>query len=193
MIGRIKGILIEKIPPFILLDCQGVGYEIEVPMTTFFDLPHEGSEVSLLTHLVVREDAHLLFGFATTPERHMFRQLIKVNGIGAKVALSILSSIESNELTNAIKTDDTNMLIKIPGIGKKTAERLVLELKDRVKDIEVTQASKNVITNIDDIENALISLGYSASQASIAIKALPDNISVNDGIRQALKSFSNNT
>ena len=193
MIGRIKGILIEKIPPFILLDCQGVGYEIEVPMTTFFDLPNEGSEVSLLTHLVVREDAHLLFGFATTSERHMFRQLIKVNGIGAKVALSILSSIESNELTNAIKTDDTNMLIKIPGIGKKTAERLVLELKDRVKDIEVTQASKNVITNIDDIENALISLGYSASQASIAIKALPDNISVNDGIRQALKSFSNNT
>ena len=193
MIGRIKGILIEKIPPFILLDCQGVGYEIEVPMTTFFDLPDEGSEVSLLTHLVVREDAHLLFGFATTPERHMFRQLIKVNGIGAKVALSILSSIESNELTNAIKTDDTNMLIKIPGIGKKTAERLVLELKDRVKDIEVTQASKHLITNIDDIENALISLGYSASQASIAIKALPDNISVNDGIRQALKSFSNNT
>ena len=193
MIGRIKGILIEKIPPFILLDCQGVGYEIEVPMTTFFDLPDEGSEVSLLTHLVVREDAHLLFGFATTSERHMFRQLIKVNGIGAKVALSILSSIESNELTNAIKTDDTNMLIKIPGIGKKTAERLVLELKDRVKDIEVTQASKNAITNIDDIENALISLGYSASQASIAIKALPDNISVNDGIRQALKSFSNNT
>ena len=193
MIGRIKGILIEKIPPFILLDCQGVGYEIEVPMTTFFDLPDEGSEVSLLTHLVVREDAHLLFGFATTSERHMFRQLIKVNGIGAKVALSILSSIESNELTNAIKTDDTNMLIKIPGIGKKTAERLVLELKDRVKDIEVTQSSKNVITNIDDIENALISLGYSASQASIAIKALPDNISVNDGIRQALKSFSNNT
>tara|TARA_B100001778_G_scaffold94681_1_gene77333 strand:- start:361 stop:942 length:582 start_codon:yes stop_codon:yes gene_type:complete len=193
MIGRIKGILIEKIPPFILLDCQGVGYEIEVPMTTFFDLPDEGSEVSLLTHLVVREDAHLLFGFATNSERHMFRQLIKVNGIGAKVALSILSSIESNELTNAIKTDDTNMLIKIPGIGKKTAERLVLELKDRVKDIEVTQASKNVITNIDDIENALISLGYSASQASIAIKALPDNISVNDGIRQALKSFSNNT
>jgi Holliday junction DNA helicase RuvA len=193
MIGRIKGILIEKIPPFILLDCQGVGYEIEVPMTTFFDLPDEGSEITLLTHLVVREDAHLLFGFATTSERQMFRQLIKVNGIGAKVALSILSSIESNELTNAIKTDDTDMLIKIPGIGKKTAERLVLELKDRLKDMEVSQASKNAITNIDDIENALISLGYSASQASIAIKALPDNITVNDGIRQALKSFSNNT
>ena len=193
MIGRIKGILIEKIPPLILLDCQGVGYEIEVPMTTFFDLPDEGSEITLLTHLVVREDAHLLFGFATTSERQMFRQLIKVNGIGAKVALSILSSIESNELTNAIKTDDTDMLIKIPGIGKKTAERLVLELKDRLKDIEVSQASKNAITNIDDIENALISLGYSASQASIAIKALPDNITVNDGIRQALKSFSNNT
>ena len=140
MIGRIKGYLVEKTPPFILLDAQGVGYEIEVPMTTFFNLPEVGSEITLLTHLVVREDAHLLFGFATHIERQMFRQLIKINGIGAKVALSILSSIESNELANAIKTDDTNILIKIPGIGKKTAERLVLELKDKIKDLDVTKS-----------------------------------------------------
>lgn len=192
MIGRIKGYLVEKTPPFILLDAQGVGYEIEVPMTTFFNLPEVGSEITLLTHLVVREDAHLLFGFATPTERQMFRQLIKINGIGAKVALSILSSIESNELANAIKTDDTNILIKIPGIGKKTAERLVLELKDKLKDLDVTKSSKILVTNIDDIENALISLGYSNRDAAIAIKSLPDNISINDGIRQALKSLAKN-
>ena len=192
MIGRIKGYLVEKTPPFILLDAQGVGYEIEVPMTTFFNLPEVGSEITLLTHLVVREDAHLLFGFATHIERQMFRQLIKINGIGAKVALSILSSIESNELANAIKTDDTNILIKIPGIGKKTAERLVLELKKKIKDLDVTKSSKILVTNIDDIENALISLGYSNRDAAIAIKSLPDNISINDGIRQALKSLAKN-
>ena len=192
MIGRIKGYLVEKTPPFILLDAQGVGYEIEVPMTTFFNLPEVGSEITLLTHLVVREDAHLLFGFATHIERQMFRQLIKINGIGAKVALSILSSIESNELANAIKTDDTNILIKIPGIGQKTAERLVLELKDKIKDLDVTKSSKILVTNIDDIENALISLGYSNRDAAIAIKSLPDNISINDGIRQALKSLAKN-
>ena len=192
MIGRLKGYLVEKTPPFILLDAQGVGYEIEVPMTTFFNLPEVGSEITLLTHLVVREDAHLLFGFATPTERQMFRQLIKINGIGAKVALSILSSIESNEFANAIKTDDTNILIKIPGIGKKTAERLVLELKDKLKDLDVTKSSKILVTNIDDIENALISLGYSNRDAAIAIKSLPDSISINDGIRQALKSLAKN-
>lgn len=192
MIGRIKGYLIEKTPPFILLDSQGVGYEIEVPMTTFFDLPEEGSEIILLTHLVVREDAHLLFGFATSSERQMFRQLIKVNGIGAKVALSILSSIQSSDLVHAINNDDTNILVKIPGIGRKTAERLVLELKDKLKNIDVTQKSKSEPSNIEDIENALMTLGYSSVQASLAIKALPDNISVNDGIRQALKGFSKN-
>ena len=192
MIGRIKGYLIEKTPPLILLDSQGVGYEIEVPMTTFFDLPEEGSEIILLTHLVVREDAHLLFGFATSSERQMFRQLIKVNGIGAKVALSILSSIQSSDLVHAINNDDTNILVKIPGIGRKTAERLVLELKDKLKNIDVTQKSKSEPSNIEDIENALMTLGYSSAQASLAIKALPDNISVNDGIRQALKGFSKN-
>lgn len=192
MIGRIKGYLLEKTPPLILLDCQGVGYEIEVPMTTFFDLPDVGSEITLLTHLIIREDAHLLFGFATAAERQMFRQLIKVNGIGAKVALSILSSIGSSELAYAIEHDDINMLVKIPGIGKKTAERLVLELKDRLKNLNINQLVKKHATHIEDIENALISLGYSAKDASMAIKLLPDNISINDGIRQALKSLSNN-
>jgi holliday junction DNA helicase RuvA len=192
MIGRIKGYLLEKTPPLILLDCQGVGYEIEVPMTTFFDLPDVGSEITLLTHLIIREDAHLLFGFATAAERQMFRQLIKVNGIGAKVALSILSSIGSSELAYAIEHDDINMLVKIPGIGKKTAERLVLELKDRLKNLNINPLVKKYATHIEDIENALISLGYSAKDASMAIKLLPDNISINDGIRQALKSLSNN-
>jgi|TARA_B110000285_G_scaffold205207_1_gene242790 Holliday junction DNA helicase RuvA len=192
MIGRIKGYLLEKTPPLILLDCQGVGYEIEVPMTTFFDLPDVGSEITLLTHLIIREDAHLLFGFATAAERQMFRQLIKVNGIGAKVALSILSSIGSSELAYAIEHDDINMLVKIPGIGKKTAERLVLELKDRLKNLNINPLVKKLATHIEDIENALISLGYSAKDASMAIKLLPDNISINDGIRQALKSLSNN-
>ncbi|KRP08184.1 MAG: Holliday junction branch migration protein RuvA [Nitrosomonadales bacterium] len=192
MIGRIKGYLLEKTPPLILLDCQGVGYEIEVPMTTFFDLPDVGSEITLLTHLIIREDAHLLFGFATAAERQMFRQLIKVNGIGAKVALSILSSIGSSELAYAIEHDDINMLVKIPGIGKKTAERLVLELKDRLKNLNINPLVKKHATHIEDIENALISLGYSAKDASMAIKLLPDNISINDGIRQALKSLSNN-
>ena len=192
MIGRIKGYLLEKTPPLILLDCQGVGYEIEVPMTTFFDLPDVGSEITLLTHLIIREDAHLLFGFATAAERQMFRQLIKVNGIGAKVALSILSSIGSSELAYAIEHDDINMLVKIPGIGKKTAERLVLELKDRLKNLNINPLVKKHATHIEDVENALISLGYSAKVASMAIKLLPDNISINDGIRQALKSLSNN-
>ncbi len=192
MIGRIKGYLLEKTPPLILLDCQGVGYEIEVPMTTFFDLPDVGSEITLLTHLIIREDAHLLFGFATAAERQMFRQLIKVNGIGAKVALSILSSIGSSELAYAIEHDDINMLVKIPGIGKKTAERLVLELKDRLKNLNINPLVKKHATHIEDIENALISLGYNAKDASMAIKLLPDNISINDGIRQALKSLSNN-
>ena len=192
MIGRINGYLLEKTPPLILLDCHGVGYEIEVPMTTFFDLPDVGSEITLLTHLIIREDAHLLFGFATAAERQMFRQLIKVNGIGANVALSILSSIGSSELAYAIEHDDINMLVKIPGIGKKTAERLVLELKDRLKNLNINPLVKKHATHIEDIENALISLGYSAKDASMAIKLLTDNISINDGIRQALKSLSNN-
>jgi holliday junction DNA helicase RuvA len=130
MIGRIKGKLLDKSPPIILVDCQGVGYELEVPMTTFYELPEIGNDVTLLTHFIVREDAQLLFGFGSEQERKIFKQLIKVNGIGAKVALSILSGISLNELMKAINHSESDLLVKIPGIGKKTADRLVLELKD---------------------------------------------------------------
>jgi Holliday junction DNA helicase RuvA len=147
MIGRIQGKILEKIPPHILIDCNGVGYEIEVPMTTFYDLPEVGNEVVLLTHFLVREDAQLLFGFATDQERIIFRKLLKVNGIGAKASLSILGGMTTNELTHSIQTQDVNSLIKIPGVGKKTAERLILELKDKFSDTEFA-SSKHISLRI---------------------------------------------
>jgi len=192
MIGRIKGRLIDKSPPIILVDCQGVGYELEVPMTTFYELPDIGNEVTLLTHFVVRDDAQLLFGFASQKERKIFKQLIKVNGIGAKVALSILSGISLNELMRAINQSESDLLVKIPGIGKKTADRLVLELKDKFKDIPADGSKDSIPSQVDDIQNALLGLGYSLKDAVTVIRDLPDEISVNDGIRQALKMLSKN-
>jgi Holliday junction DNA helicase RuvA len=192
MIGRIKGRLIEKSPPIILVDCQGVGYELEVPMTTFYELPDIGNDVTLLTHFVVREDAQLLFGFASHQERKIFKQLIKVNGIGAKVALSILSGISLNELMRAINQSESDLLVKIPGIGKKTADRLVLELKDKFKDIPADGSTDSIPSQVDDIQNALLGLGYSLKDAVTVIRDLPDEISVNNGIRQALKMLSKN-
>ena len=192
MIGRIKGRLIEKSPPIILVDCQGVGYELEVPMTTFYELPDIGNDVTLLTHFVVREDAQLLFGFASHQERKIFKQLIKVNGIGAKVALSILSGISLNELMRAINQSESDLLVKIPGIGKKTADRLVLELKDKFKDIPADGSTDSIPSQVDDIQNALLGLGYSLKDSVTVIRELPDEISVNDGIRQALKMLSKN-
>ena len=192
MIGRIKGRLIDKSPPIILVDCQGVGYELEVPMTTFYELPDIGNDVTLLTHFVVREDAQLLFGFASHQERKIFKQLIKVNGIGAKVALSILSGISLNELMRAINQSESDLLVKIPGIGKKTADRLVLELKDKFKDIPADGSKDSIPSQVDDIQNALLGLGYSLKDAVTVIRDLPDEISVNDGIRQALKMLSKN-
>ncbi|MDG2252410.1 MAG: Holliday junction branch migration protein RuvA [Methylophilaceae bacterium] len=192
MIGRIKGNLIDKSPPIILVDCQGVGYELEVPMTTFYELPDIGNEVMLLTHFVVREDAQLLFGFASHQERKIFRQLIKVNGIGAKVALSILSGISLNELMRAINQSESDLLVKIPGIGKKTADRLVLELKDKFKDMPAYGSTNSNPSQLDDIQNALIGLGYSLKDTGNVLRELPDEISVNDGIRQALKMLSKN-
>jgi len=192
MIGRIKGRLIDKSPPIILVDCQGVGYELEVPMTTFYELPNIGNEVTLLTHFVVREDAQLLFGFASHQERKIFKQLIKVNGIGAKVALSILSGISLNELMRAINQSESDLLVKIPGIGKKTADRLVLELKDKFKDIPADGSTDSIPSQVDDIQNALLGLGYSLKDSVTVIRELPDEISVNDGIRQALKMLSKN-
>ena len=192
MIGRIKGNLIDKSPPIILVDCQGVGYELEVPMTTFYELPDIGNEVMLLTHFVVREDAQLLFGFASHQERKIFRQLIKVNGIGAKVALSILSGISLNELMRAINQSESDLLVKIPGIGKKTADRLVLELKDKFKDMPAYGSTNSNPSQLDDIQNALIGLGYSLKDTGNVLRELPEEISVNDGIRQALKMLSKN-
>ena len=192
MIGRIQGSLLQKTPPMILLDCHGVGYELEVSMPTFYDLPEIGAEVTLLTHFIVRGDAQLLFGFASIQERKIFRLLIKVNGIGAKVALSILGGMSVNELMLAISNQDPDLLIRIPGIGKKTAERLVLELKDKFKDDQLKITSNKEPTILDDIQNALIALGYSSKDVTNVTKELVSDISLNDGIKQALKLLSKN-
>ena len=191
MIGRIKGRILEKIPPHILIDCNGVAYEIEVPMTTFYDLPEVGSVVTLLTHFLVREDAQLLFGFATDQERIIFRKLLKVNGIGAKASLSILGGMTVQELTHTIQAQDVTSLTKIPGVGKKTAERLILELKDKFSDSEFKLTSNANSTEMSDIQNALSALGYNQKDIVIVTKDLDKNISVNEGIKKALKLLSN--
>jgi len=190
MIGHIKGFIVSKKPTQVLIDCNGVGYEVDVPMSTFYDLPTVGEQVKLLTHLIVREDAHLLFGFATSEEREVFRQLIKVNGVGAKVALSILSGISLHELVDAIMNQNSNLLVSIPGIGNKTAERLVLELKGKFANIIDDKSIQNTSSETNDIQNALISLGYSTKEAISAVKNLPSDISINDGIKDALKFLS---
>ena len=188
MIGRLSGTLLEKNPPQLLLDVQGVAYEVDVPMSTFYNLPATGERVTLFTHLVVREDAHLLYGFGTENERRAFRQLLKVNGIGAKIALSVLSGLSVAELAQSISIQETGRLTKIPGIGKKTAERILLELKDKLG-ADLTQAIgiHRAAPASSDILNALLSLGYSDKEAIAAVKQLPDGLAVADGIRQALK------
>jgi holliday junction DNA helicase RuvA len=192
MIGRIAGILIEKNPPQVLVDANGVGYEIDVPMSTFFGLPRNGEKVTLLTHMVVREDAQLLYGFATEDERGAFRTLLKVSGVGPKVALAVLSGLSVNDLATAIAMQETARLTKIPGIGKKTAERLLLELRDKFKvDASVALGGDSAKPSANsDVLNALIGLGYSEKEALLAVKALPAEVSVSDGIRLALKSLS---
>ena len=190
MIARLKGVLIEKTPPTIVIDCNGVGYECEVPMSTFYNLPALGESVTLLTHLVVREDAHLLYGFGTDRERVTFRQLLKVNGIGAKSALSILSGLSVEDLVQAVALQETGLLTRVPGIGKKTAERLLLELKDKFS-IEGLAASANAPKSAAaDILNALVSLGYNEKEALLAVKQLAPEIGVSEGIKLALKSLS---
>ena len=188
MIGRLCGILLEKNPPQLLLDVQGVAYEVDVPMSTFYNLPANGERVTLFTHLVVREDAHLLYGFGSENERRAFRQLLKVNGIGAKIALSVLSGLSVAELAQAITLQETARLTRVPGIGKKTAERLLLELKDKLG-ADVTQAVgvHRTPPATSDIMHALLALGYSEKEASSAIRELPDGVAVADGIKQALK------
>ncbi|MFZ1851385.1 MAG: Holliday junction branch migration protein RuvA [Nitrosomonas sp.] len=190
MIGRITGILLEKRPPQVLLDIQGVGYEVDVPMSTFYDLPAIGTETTLHTHLIIREDAHLLFGFATETERQTFRQLIKISGVGARTALSLLSGLSVSDLQQAVTAQDGTLLTRVPGIGKKTAERLLLELRDKLN-IDKAMLDQYAHTSHDkDILNALISLGYSDREVSWAIKQIPNNVTVSNGIRQALQLLS---
>lgn len=188
MIGRLTGILVEKNPPQITLDVAGVGYEVDVPMSTFYHLPANGEKVTLHTHLAVREDAHQLFGFASEAERAAFRQLLKISGIGARTALAVLSGLSVAELAQAVAAQEAGRLTKIPGIGKKTAERLLLELRDRMKG--VVAVAPVAVSPANDILNALLALGYNEREAQAALKALPADVSVADGIRQALKSLS---
>ena len=190
MIGRLNGVLLEKTPPLVLIDCNGVGYECEVPMSTFYNLPNIGEKVVMLTHFVVREDAQLLYGFGSVQERATFRQLLKVNGIGAKSALSILSGVSIDELIHAITLQEVGMLTRIPGVGKKTAERLLLELKDKFTVDGLTNANLTPKSTNSDVLNALISLGYNEREALAAVKLLPADVTVADGIKQALKSLS---
>ena len=198
MIGRIAGTLLEKNPPQILVDVGGVGYEIDVPMSTFYPLPNLGEQVALVTHLVVREDAHLLFGFLTEDERTLFRQLLKISGIGARTALAVLSGLSVTELAQAVALQETGRIVKIPGIGKKTAERLLLELKGKLPTFAAGQvkpgagatAAMTAPDPASDILNALLALGYNEREALGAMKALPADAGVSEGIRLALKSLA---
>jgi Holliday junction DNA helicase RuvA len=188
MIGRLSGILLEKNPPQLLLDVQGVAYEVDVPMSTYYNLPANGERITLYTHMVVREDAHLLYGFGSENERRAFRQLLKVNGIGAKIALSVLSGLSVAELAQAVTLQETGRLTRIPGIGRKTAERLMLELKDKLgADLTQEAGASRATPNTSDIMNALLALGYSEREAATAMRSLPEGIAVADGIKQALK------
>ncbi|HKO88852.1 MAG TPA: Holliday junction branch migration protein RuvA [Burkholderiales bacterium] len=191
MIGRIQGVLLEKNPPQILVDCGGIGYDVEVPMSTFYNLPANGERVTLLTHLVVREDAHLLYGFSSEAERKAFRQLLKISGIGARTALAVLSGMSVADLAEAVATQEAGRLTKVPGIGKKTAERLMLELKDKLGvDLTMAVGVNRPAATSSDVLHALLSLGYNEREALAATKQLPEGLSVSEGIRQSLKSLS---
>jgi holliday junction DNA helicase RuvA len=191
MIGRLNGVLLEKTPPHVLIDINGVGYECEVPMSTFYNLPAVGERVVLLTQFIVREDAQLLYGFGSDRERLTFRQLLKVNGVGAKSALSILSGLSVDDLVHAVTLQDTALLTRVPGIGKKTAERLLLELKDKFTIDGISLAPGGAQKSASgDVLNALLALGYHEREALAAVKQLPADVVVADGIKLALKSLS---
>ena len=190
MIGRLTGILAEKNPPQIVLDVNGGGYELDVPMSTFYNLPAAGEKTKLLTHFAVRDDGHFLYGFLTEAERFAFRQLLKVSGIGARTALSVLSGMSVNDLSAAVAQQELGRLVKIPGIGKKTAERLLLELKGKLADATGVSLHAAVDDARQDIANALIALGYNEKESAAAMKQLPADIGTSDGIRQALKLLS---
>ncbi|MDP1926669.1 MAG: Holliday junction branch migration protein RuvA [Thiobacillus sp.] len=189
MIARITGTLAAKQPPQVLVDVGGIGYEIDVPMSTFYNLPAVGEKVSLLTHLTIREDAHLLYGFASEIERTAFRELLKVSGIGAKTALSVLSGLSVNDLSVAIAAQEIGRIVKVPGIGKKTAERLLLELKG--KPVFAGAIAGVVPAGVsDDVRQALLALGYNERETTEALRALPPDLAVGEAIRQALRGLS---
>ncbi len=190
MIGRIAGVLLEKQPPQVLVDVQGVAYEVDVPMSTFYQLPASGGRVTLYTHLVVREDAHLLFGFATEGERRTFRQLLKISGIGTRTALALLSGMTVEELYTAVAGQDVARMIRIPGIGRKTAERLLLELRDRLAAGAAGSPTPAIASPRADALNALLALGYSEKEASAVLARLPADLGTSDAIRQALRALS---
>jgi Holliday junction DNA helicase RuvA len=190
MIGRLSGTLLEKNPPQLLIDCNGVGYEVDVPMSTFYNLPAMGEKVVLLTHMAVREDAHLLYGFGSIEERNVFKQLIKISGVGARTALSILSGMSVGDLSQAITLQEAGRLTRIPGIGKKTAERLLLELKGKLgADLGAVGGAPHSDAT-SDILNALVALGYSDKEAALAMKQVPAGTGVSEGIKLALKALS---
>ncbi|MBT7951917.1 MAG: Holliday junction branch migration protein RuvA [Gammaproteobacteria bacterium] len=198
MIGRLKGRLIQKQPPWLLIDVQGVAYEVEAPMTTIYKLPAIDEELTLFTHLLVRDDAHLLFGFAEEHERLLFRTLIKVNGVGAKMALAILSGMEADEFANCIRDGDSARLTRLPGVGKKTAERLIVEMRDKLKDWQSSPSSKTDTAKgpveifsdpADEAVSALVSLGYKPQEASKYVLAVAsEDMSSEEIIREALKA-----
>lgn len=199
MIGRLKGILVSKQPPWLLIDVQGVGYEVEAPLSTVFDLPATGQDVTLLIHTVVREDAFLLYGFLREAERSLFRHLLKVTGVGAKLALGILSGMNAQEFAAAVRRDDVSALVRLPGIGKKTAERLIIEMRDRLaQGFETDVPARSALSHpagadpIYEAMGALEALGYKPAEASRMVKAIPDAdaLDVEQLIRHALKSMA---
>ncbi|GBU15441.1 Holliday junction ATP-dependent DNA helicase RuvA [Polaromonas sp.] len=189
MIGRLTGQLAEKNPPEILIDCHGVGYEVLVPMSTFYNLPALGEKISLFTHLVVREDAQLLYGFSSIDERAAFRQLIKITGVGPRTALSVLSGMSVADLVHAIDKQEAGRIVKVPGIGKKTADRLLLELQGKLGAHIGAQVNVSNEAQLDILQ-ALVALGYSDRDAALALKALPQDVGVSEGIKLALKSLT---
>ncbi|WP_291993345.1 Holliday junction branch migration protein RuvA [Candidatus Accumulibacter sp. ACC003] len=189
MISRLSGILVEKNPPQVVVDVHGVGYELDVPMSTFYNLPENGEKLALLTHFVVREDGHFLYGFASEAERFAFRQLLKITGVGARLALSVLSGLSVGDLAQVVARQEVGRLTKVPGIGTKTAERLLLELKGKLADV-LPSAVVAADSSRSDILNALLALGYNDREAAAAMKQLPADSTTSDGIRQALKLLS---
>ncbi len=190
MIGRLTGVIAEKSPPQVLVDVNGVGYELDVPMSTFYNLPGIGERATLLTHFVVREDAQQLFGFLTNDERSTFRLLVKISGVGPRTALSILSGLSVAELAAAVSRQESGRLVKVPGIGKKTAERLLLELKGKLGTDLGLPAATAATDAQADIVQALVALGYNEREAAAALKALPPDVAVSDGIKLALKALN---